>query len=89
MCTQASEHNGGLWMVLGGGEEGQEGMSWKDGRSGLETETQITVTLVGHSERSKKTAGMGGTTGDGGSKGWGGDGFRNRRADPAMDREPP
>ena len=51
MCTQASERNGRRWMVLGGGEEGQRGMSWKDGRSGLETEMQITVTLVGHSQR--------------------------------------
>lgn len=76
-------------MVLGGGEEGQEGMSWKDGKSCMETERQITVTSVGLSERSKKTTGMGGTTGDGGRKGWGGDGFRNWRAEPAVDREPP
>lgn len=52
-------------------------MSWKDWRSWLETETQNTVTLVGHSERLKKTVGMRGSTRDGAGNGWGRDGFRN------------
>lgn len=67
---------GGGWCC-GGGEEQQGGMSWKDRRSWLETETQNTVTLVGHSRRSKKTMGMRGTTRDGARNGWGRDGFRN------------
>lgn len=67
----------------GGGEEQQGGMSWKDRRLWLESETQSTVTLVGHSERSKKTTGVGGTTSDGARNGWGGDGLRNWGAEPA------